>query len=403
MVEVAAGLGLVLSLLGLLTFFVLHPLALWVLFRLIPPTDRARADSLPGITLLVVVRNAGELIRDKLENALSLDYPSGKFDVVVYSDGSTDDTEQIARSYEGRQVRVLGSVEHHGKIPAMNTAIAQCSGEIVAFSDADAMIDRDALTRLAGHFAAPDVGGVCGRRIIGRDEAGLKEAQRRYIDLDSKIKEMENRIGGITSNDGKLYAIRRELYRPIPVAVTDDLYVALSVIAQGYRFAYEPEARAHVRVPSRDASHELQRRRRIVSQSLNGIFKLRKLLNPLESGWIAVELFLNKVLRRLIPFLLLMLLPSSLVLSFSRPWIVPLLAAQLAFYWLGLSSPLLGGSASRHLLGRAARVAYFFLVGQYGMMLGVLDFLTGRSVAKWDPVKTDTSHRAAHDPASRDR
>ena len=255
------------------------------------------------------------------------------------------------------------------------------------FSDADALLDPDALRRLTRWFGDPEVGGVCGRRVLHKDAASLKEAQGRYIDLDSAIKRLESLRGSITSNDGKLYAMRRKLFQRIPPAVTDDLYTSLSVVRQGYRFVFEPSAVARIHVPSRSEAHELQRRRRIVGRSLRGIFAQRELLNPFRHGWFAVGLAVNKVGRRLLPVFLIVLLATSLVLAFRWPVFAAFAALQVAAYGAALLYPALPEAWQRTVPGRVAGAARYFCLGCLGTLLGFCDWVAGRRILKWDPVK----------------
>ena len=389
LIRIVVGLTFTVSASAVLLFFVLYPVGLWVVSRFTPRRRPLPSAARPHVTILVVVRNAERLIEEKLVNCLAQRYPEDKLDVVVYSDGSTDDTNRIVRGFEGPRLRFHASVEHHGKIAAMNAAMSHCRGEIVLFSDADALLDPDVLDKLIPHFEDESVGGVCGRRVISRDRTGLTAAQQSYIGFDSAIKAMESRIGSMTSNDGKLYAIRRELFHPIPPAVTDDLYVALDVVRQKRRFVFEPDALARIPVPARGPAHEVSRRRRIVSQSLRGIYLLKTTLNPLAHGWFSVALAVNKVLRRLLPVCLAGLFLSTAALGTVSLWAVLLWSAQAAFYAAGWSFRLLGHRDSPGRLGRATSRIWFFMLGQWGTLLGLIDFLTGRSVVKWDPVKTD--------------
>ena len=368
--------------------FALYPVILWVLARLRPPVVDGGEANMPSVSMLVAVRNGRSHIGDKIRNALDLDYPAEKLEIVVFSDGSTDETEQMIRQYEGPQVLCLASTEHIGKAEALNRGVRDCHGELLVFSDADALLCREALQRLVRHFADPRIGGVCGQRVIG-DGRMLNDAQHRYVRVDSAIKTLESRFGRITSNDGKLYGIRRNLFQPIPEAVTDDLYSCLSVIRQGYDFIFEPEARAFIQLPSRSAAHEVERRRRIVSRSLRGIRMMQPLLDPRRYGGYAVGLMINKVLRRLLPVCLILVLVSTAFLSAFHPAAAVLLVIQVVFYFTALAYPALARISSRGAIGRAASMPFYFCVGSYGTLLGLADFMMGRKVVKWNPRKTD--------------
>jgi cellulose synthase/poly-beta-1,6-N-acetylglucosamine synthase-like glycosyltransferase len=388
---------LVLALCGaVLAGFVLYLPLLWVAARRRPARRPAPDARLPALSVLVAVRNGADYIERKIDNALALDYPPDRLQVVVVSDGSTDGTASILqarereRDREKPRLKCVVCEEHVGKAEALNRGMRECTGEIVTFSDADALLEPAALSALAAHFGDWGVGGVCGQRVIAGEGRGLRHAQRRYVGFDSAIKALESRTGRITSNDGKLYAIRRDLFRPIPGGVTDDLYVAMAVISQGRDFLFEPAARASVRLPSRNAAHEVARRRRIVARSLRGIREMRRLLDPRRHGTFALGLFANKVLRRLLPVCLILAFASTAALSPFHPAAASFLALQAAFYVAALCHPLLQRVAGNRGLSRAASVPFYICVGAWGTLLGLADFLRGRIVSRWDPVKADS-------------
>ncbi len=368
--------------------FLLYPAMAWLLSLVRRRVAVPARPDFPSVSVITVVRNGEDLVREKLTNGLALAYPEGKIEVLLYSDGSTDGTERIAREFEGRGVRVLASADHRGKIHGLNAAAEAATGEVLVFTDADALLAPDAVERLVRALDDPELGGACGQRGIARDTGEMREAQADYIRLDSWIKRVESRLGRITSNDGKIYAVRRSVRRPLPPAVTDDLFSALQVIEQGRGFVFEPSARAYIRTPSRDARHEVARRRRIVCRSLRGIWLARGLLNPLRTGWFAVGLFVNKVVRRLLPLALIGLLAASGVLAWeSATWRV-VLAAQAAGYLLAGVGPLLPrGLPGARLVSRGTYVC----AGMLGTLLGLIDFLLGRQVERWDPVKSDSA------------
>jgi hypothetical protein len=164
----------------------------------------------------------------------------------------------------------------------------------------------------------------------------------------------------------------------------------LSVIKQGYRFLFEPAAKVFIKVPSRSPRHELERRRRIVCRSLKGIALHRDLLNPFAHGMFSLNLLINKINRRFLPVYLLLIFFSSMGLSFSTPLMRIFLFLQVAFYLLAASSPVL----SRHARGlrgvkKLASLTYYFCIGNYGTLLGLIDFLRGKQITKWQPLKTD--------------
>ncbi|MBY6187960.1 glycosyltransferase [Marinobacter hydrocarbonoclasticus] len=339
----------------------------------------------PSLSILIVVRNGSALIEQKLANTLALNYPGPTPQVLVYNDGSTDDTAERVGKWP--QVRLIDSPHHLGKIAGLNALASEASGEILVFTDADADLAEQALPALIRPLSDPKVGGVCGQRQLNQASA-LAQAQSHYIDWDSRIKMGESAFGSLTSNDGKLYAMRRALYRPIPAAVTDDLFAALNVIAQHQRFCFAPEAIARIPQPVHRMAQEIPRRRRIVGASLNGLRHHRALLNPWRHGQVAIGLWINKIARRLLPLGLLGVLVGCALLAPHSPLALMLLIAQLTGYTALALHPWLRPKA----LSRVAEKGAYFILGNIGMLLGWLDFLAGRAAPKWEPDKGEPSN-----------
>lgn len=395
-IPIPALAGFLLALVGPVAVFVAYPLALALAARCRRSVPAPGNGALPSVSLVTVVRNAAELAPRKVENALGLDYPRDRLEVVVFSDGSTDGTEARLQGYSPQGIRVFATSEHRGKAHGLEAAAAACTGEILVFSDADALLEPDALRALVRPFADGRVGGVCGQRVIERDGIHLARAQESYVEFDSWVKRLEGRLGRITSNDGKLYAVRRECYRAPDPGATDDTFVSLGVIGQGHDFVFEPAARARICVPSRDADHELERRRRIVARSLRGIYLQRAVLNPLRFGWFALGLFINKVLRRLLPLSLALLFASTAWLAQDSSFFTGFLLLQGAGCLLAAGDPVLRRLGLRGPAVKLTSRAYYFCVGQLGTLLGLADFCRGRVIERWEPKKTAHAGNGSH-------
>ncbi|MBI9020369.1 MAG: glycosyltransferase [Verrucomicrobia bacterium] len=368
--------------LGILTVVCIYPLILLLLPCRTPPAAPPTPSAWPTVTIITAARNAAALLEAKIQNFRELDYPSECLILLVASDASTDATRSIIEAAGDPRIQLVEQAARRGKAAAMNLAVEQAGADLLLFSDADALLAPDAVRKLAPHFSDPQVGGVCGLRMSARSAARLRDAQQTYINLDSALKRIESARGRISSNDGKIHMIRRMLFSPIPPDVTDDLYTALSVVSQGYRFLFEPEAVAEVKVPSRDALHEIQRRRRIVTRSLTGIFRMRRVLNPARFGWFSIGLLINKVGRRLLPFFLLMLsgglLGVVLASSALTKWTLVAAVILLVVFIIRPAR-----------LNKPLALAQYMLAGFIGSGWGVIDFLSGRRVSVWEPRKTE--------------
>lgn len=383
------------SSLALLTVFLVYPLFLY----LRPPYKRSSRmagllGTFPSVSILVVVHNASLLIEKKISNCLALDYPTDNLEIVICSDGSTDGMENLIKPFFSGRIRLVSYPQHRGKAAVINDIVPQCNGDLLLFSDVDATLAPDCLKMLVRHFADDDIGGVSGSRVIDETEGSpLVEPQKNYIFADSVIKTLESRKGSTTSNDGKLYLIRRSLFRPISPAATDDLFTCLNIVFQGKRFVFEPHAYAYIIKPSQNMRHEIDRRRRIVCRSLSGIWTMRAVLNPIKFKTYALGLFINKVLRRALPFLLVVLLVSSSLLVFQYSFFWLLVGIQLLFYLMAIVQII----AVRFriqlspVIARASALAFYFCLGNVGTFLGALDFVRGKRYEKWEPLKSHSS------------
>lgn len=345
-----------------------------------------KAPVTPSVSLLIAAYNEEEAIAERLENALATDYPASRREVVVASDGSTDATERIVAAYAPRGVRLL-RLPRQGKMAALDAAARTAPGEILVFSDANTHVEPGALRAMAANFADPEVGGVVGHtgyRLPGDGESSSR-GEALYWRYDTWLKEMESRTGSVVSAHGGLYAVRRELYRrPAEDSVTDDFGISTAVVEQGKRLVFEKEARAwEVAVPR--ASREFSRRVRLMTRGLRGVALRRALLNPARHGFYSVVLLSHKVVRRLVPATLPVLLASSLALAPRGGAWAGVAAAQLAFYGLAAVGWLARGSRAGR--SRALYVPFFFCMANAAALVALFRFVRGDRIERWQPQR----------------
>jgi cellulose synthase/poly-beta-1,6-N-acetylglucosamine synthase-like glycosyltransferase len=340
----------------------------------------------PTMSLVIAAYNEADGIAQRLDNALTLDYPAEALEIIVASDGSSDATEAIVASYVPRGVRLL-RLPRRGKLSALVDAVQLATGEILVFSDANTVVGHAALRALARNFADPAVGGVAGHTSY-RLEPGSESSSRGeslYWRYDTWLKEMESRAGSVVSAHGGLYALRRELFRaPRDFAVTDDFFISTCAVESGCRLVFERDALAwEVAVPK--AQREFSRRVRLMTRGLRGVMLRRDLLNPARYGFYAVVLFSHKVARRLVPVALLILLGSSLLLS---PRGGPYRAAaigQLVFYVLAGA----GWLTRAHAVGqhRLLYVPFYYCMANTAAMVAIANLLRGERIERWQPQR----------------
>ena len=382
---------LLLCLAGAAVATVGYPAATLLLARLRPRPWRAGGPMPATVSIITVARGTPELVTRSLQDFEAQSQPGVRLELVLYQDG--DDPDFAAAARDRPDVRLGRTGRHAGKARALNEAVALATGEVLLFKDADAVYPPGALTALLAPLADPAVGGVCGRRVIGEDRSSLTVGQTGYINLDSAVKNAESALGSITSNDGKISAIRRECFDPVPDGVTDDLYIGLGVVLRGRRLVFAPQARALIPAPSRDPAHEIERRRRIVSTSLRGLRLRRAALSPTRVGWYAVGLAINKIGRRLLPVFALGAGLSAAALAGQGLLPQTVLVGAILAVGLALAAPLALADRLPRRLSRASHALWYALLGNAGTLLGLIDFLRGRRIVTWTPRNNDDRSR----------
>ena len=272
----------------------------WLLRLLVAvrgPRERKVGDATPPATLIISAFNEEDVIAEKLENALGIDYPD--LALLVVSDASSDRTDAIVEEYARRhaRVRLLRMDDRGGKTLGINRAMEIVETPIVVFTDANAMFESEAARRLIRNFADPRVGYVVGAALYS-DAPGTTGARTegRYWSRELRIKELESRLSSVVGADGAIYAIRRELFEPFTARDINDFVNPMQIISKGHEGVFEPEARC-VEETTGSVLREIQRKRRIVNRSLAGLLRVREVLNPFRFGYFSLQVWLHKMLR----------------------------------------------------------------------------------------------------------
>jgi len=360
-----------------------------LLVGLVGLVQRRRVRKLPitpSVSLIIAAYNEEKVIAERLDNALAMDYPRDRLQILVASDGSSDRTEDIVASYASKGVLLL-SLPRRGKIRTLNAAVTRATGKILVFTDANIMCRADTLRALVANFADPGVGGVAGHTTYTLDPGSESSSygERLYWRYDTWLKKLESQTGSIVSAHGGLYAIRRVLFRPIPDgAVTDDFAISTSVIAQGYRLVFEPEALAtEVAVP--EAQREFRRRVRLMTRGLRGVFLRRRLLNPRKYGFYSIVLASHKVARRLVPVSLAILGVASIAAWSHGPLYQAAVLAQAFFYGMAAVGYLLRRSRMGRL--RLLYIPFYYCMANAACSVAWVHALRGRRIEVWQPQR----------------
>lgn len=318
------------SLLVVFYTYIGYPLFLFVCSRLFPSAVRT-GEHYPTVCAVVAVYNEAQIIDRKISNLLALEYPPEKLEIVVVSDGSTDETPERLTGLSDSRVRILEIPERTGKANALNQALKTTSAEIVFFTDARQTLEPESLKVLVSNFADPQVGCVSGELML-RQAHGAVGALGLYWKVEKLIRRWESISGSVIGVTGAIYAARRSLIPELPVAtILDDVFIPISISKQSYRIILEPDARAWD-VLAADPKREFRRKVR----TLTGNYQLL-LLAP----WLATSanplwwrFFSHKLMRLIVPFALAGALLANLFLV--GRFFQASLALQLMFYAVGV-------------------------------------------------------------------
>lgn len=355
--------------------YVGYPLLVGALARLGRPTRRDERYR-PLVSLVIAAHNEECVLAAKLENSLALNWPADRLEIIVASDGSSDRTNEIARSFADRGVILNEIVPRGGKTRALNLTVPRARGEIVVLSDANVMYRPDAIAKLVRHFADPSVGGVSGdvKLVDSADEFASSEGL--YYRYERWLQRNESRLASIIGADGAMYAIRRSLFRPVPTdVVVDDLVISMNVVRAGYRLLYDGEA-IGIERGTMHPREEFRRKVRIVAGGISAFLKGQGVPSGRQplAWWCYGS---HKLFRWLVPCALAVALATSLAAA-QQPLYRTFAALQIAFYIL----------AAVQLAPRSARlflptVPFYFCLVNGAALAGLWRGLRGTQEVTW--------------------
>ncbi len=348
------------------------------------PRRRSHADiGFPAVTLIIPAYNEEVVAEAKLRNALQIDYPKDRLEIIFASDGSSDRTVEIARKFEPQGVRVPAFSERRGKLSVVNDAEEVSKGDVLFLCDANVMFRDDALQRLVSRLADPEVGAVTGDVRLESEEANFGQGEGLYYRIERTIQLGESRVGSVMSVDGGMYIMRRELFSPLPVdALNEDFTNTMRVIQQGKRVVYEPDAIATENATP-TARQEFRRRVRVTAGALGSLRRVERppLTRPFEF-WQFVS---HKLLRWIAPVFLVLLLTSNAFLWDTGPVYQCILIGQGCFYFLAAAT-VISIPLRQTMIGG---VCFYFVMSHIAIALGLIKGFVKMPQTTW--IKADRS------------
>ncbi|HVS83792.1 MAG TPA: glycosyltransferase family 2 protein [Pyrinomonadaceae bacterium] len=389
--KLAAEIILWLSAAALGYTYVGYPLLLLIMSRLRPREVRRGAFE-PAVSVIVTAYNEERDLAAKLENTLALDYPRELLEIIVASDCSTDRTDEIARAFADRGVRLARQPQRLGKTAAQNMAVAEARGEIILFSDATSLYEREVLRVMMPSFADPTVGCVAGRLIyVDPAESRVGRGALSYWSYETFLKRHESRVCSLIGASGCLYAVRRSAYVPLYAEACSDFIIATKMVEQKLRAVYEPAA-VCTEETNRQTDKELKMRVRVIAQTFTDLWRHRAMMNPFRSGFYAVQLLSHKVMRYAVPlFLITILIASGINAPHSLLYSIVFLG-QVAGYLSALGAWMLE-RAGVH--SRMLALPQYFVLSNLAALIACYQFLRGERYAHWETNRESASTRRA--------
>ncbi len=370
-----------LLLVGLVYSYFLYPILLKLVLAVRPRSGPGIAPEqpLPSMTLVVTVHNESQRIRDKLANSLAIDYPAELLEVIVASDCSTDDTDDIVANYAPGRVRLVRADQRKGKEYAQLCAIREAQGEVIVFSDVATQIPADALRKLAGYFADPSVGAVSSEdRFVTQD--GRVVGEGAYVRYEMWLRRLESKLAGLVGLSGSFFAARRTVCERWDTESPSDFNTALNCARADLRAVTAPDVLGFY-TDLKDPSREYARKVRTVLRGMTGLARHREVMNPQRFGWFAFEVISHKLMRWAVPWFMLGLLIVNAVVAHEGAFYALCLIGQLLFYGVAAAAHFQPALREHSLV----RIIYFFVQVNLAIADATGQFLSGKRMTVWQP------------------
>jgi cellulose synthase/poly-beta-1,6-N-acetylglucosamine synthase-like glycosyltransferase len=348
-------------------------------------------DALPSVTLVVAAYNEADCIAEKIHNSMTLQYPTNKLQLLFVTDGSTDNTNHIISQYPN--INLQYQPQRSGKIAAVHRIMPLVKTPIVIYTDANTMLNPEAVHNIVRHYNDPKVGAVAGEKRVysGSSDSASGAGEGFYWRYESLLKKWDSALYSVVGAAGELFSIRTNLYEAVPTdTIIEDFYMTLRIAQQSYRVVYEPEACA-TELPSASTKEELKRKIRIAAGGWQSIMRLLPLLNIFRYGVLSFQYISHRVLRWTItPFALLFtfLLNGYLVYSNNNILYKILFTSQLLFYILALIGYIL---SKRQIKQKVFFIPFYFCFMNYAVFAGLARYLKGNQSVVWEKAKRSTA------------
>ncbi len=358
--------------------WLLYPMILLLISRF-KRVEVKRGEICPSVSLIITVHNEEKVIEKKIENALALNYPRDKLEIIIASDASTDKTHELVSRYYDKGIKLYLPKERRGKSVTQNEAIATARGEIIALTDADTMFDKYFIREIVKNFNDPKVGCATGVYTnVNPDINSITGNIGFFWSFELLLRELESQIGMLFTTAGTCMALRKNLFVPMDRRFADDGVIALDILLQGYRVVNDKKAFAFITHPT-SKSYQFNLRSRVIIRTVPCLFSRGKLLNPIRYPQFAFAIISHRFLRWLTSvFMITTFLSNTYLLSSGLYQLTYLL--QAVFYTCAITGSVL---EKRNTIIRVFSAPYSFCLGNAGFFIGFVRLLRGEEIYKY--------------------
>lgn len=347
-------------------------------------------EILPEVTLFIAAYNEEDIILDKMMNCQALAYPKDKLKIIWITDGSTDNTNNLLSKYP--EVTTLYQPQRQGKTAALNRGIKFVTTPFVVFTDANTMLNKDAITEIIKYFSNSKVGCVAGeKRVEIQARQGATAGEGIYWKYESALKDLDFRLYSAVGAAGELFAIRTNLFEQMPDdTLLDDFILSLRIAQKGYKIAYCKNAYA-IESASLNMQEEEKRKMRIAAGGLQSIWRLRSLLNVFRFRTLSFQYISHRVLRWTItPLFLFILIPLNLLLIKGSLFYTAIFILQTLFYIMAYAGYQF---EQRQLRNKLLFIPYYFLFMNINVIKGFFYLKKNKGNGAWIKAKRNNSKK----------
>lgn len=341
----------------------------------------------PTLTVIVAAFNEAYCIEEKIINTLELTYPKDKISYIFITDGSTDETPDIIAKYP--VIKGMHSNIRSGKIAAVHRAMLEVKSTIVVFTDANTLVNKEALLKISRHYQYANVGAIAGeKRVQIETSSDATAGEGFYWKYESKLKQWDSELYSVVGAAGELFSIRTDLYEPVePDTILDDFMISMHIALKGFKIVYEPEAYASEKASS-NTSEELKRKTRIAAGGVQSTIRLRKLLIPFKSPVLSFQYISHRILRWVVtPYLMIL----AFVLNFflvNRLGLISIyggiMLLQISIYFAAILGWIL---EKREMKIKIFFIPYYFCLMNYAVIIGMFRYLFSNQTVLWEKAK----------------